>query len=80
VAKAGTKHRKEEAFLELIGKKVYEYRKAAGMSQTELAMACHEDTDYSQIARIEKGKVNFTISYLKIIADALGITPQDLLP
>ena len=36
--------------------------------------------DYSQLARMESGKVNFTISYLFRVAEALGVTPKDLLP
>ena len=36
--------------------------------------------DYSQLARMELGQVNFTISYLFRVAEALGITPKDLLP
>lgn len=36
--------------------------------------------DYSQLARMELGQVNFTISYLFRVAEALGITARDLLP
>ena len=36
--------------------------------------------DYSQLARMELGQVNFTISYLFRVAEALGVTPKDLLP
>jgi len=36
--------------------------------------------DYSQLARMETGQVNFTISYLFRVAEALGVTPKDLLP
>lgn len=35
---------------------------------------------YSQSARMETGQVNFTISYLFRVAEALGVTPKDLLP
>ncbi|MCB0716711.1 MAG: helix-turn-helix transcriptional regulator [Chitinophagaceae bacterium] len=44
----------------------------------ELAFACG-DIDYSQINRIELGKVNFTISYLSLIATVLEISPEDIL-
>lgn len=36
--------------------------------------------DYSQWARMETGSVNFSISYLFRVAEALGVTPKDLLP
>lgn len=36
--------------------------------------------DYSQLARMELGQVNFTISYLFRVAEALGVTPKELLP
>ncbi len=36
--------------------------------------------DYSQLARMELGQVNFSISYLFRVAEALGVTPKDLLP
>lgn len=36
--------------------------------------------DYSQLARMETGQVNFTVSYLFRVAEALGVTPKELLP
>ena len=36
--------------------------------------------DYTQWARMETGQVNFTISYLFRVAEALGVTPKQLLP
>jgi len=44
----------------------------------DLAFKCN-DKDYSQINRVELGKVNFSISYLSLIAEALGVKPQELL-
>ena len=52
---------------------------AKGLTQMDLAFACN-DKDYSQINRIELGKVNFSVSYLSLIAGVLEVTPQDLLP
>lgn len=49
------------------------------MTQSELAFACN-DKDYSQINRIELGKVNFSVSYLSLIAGVFNISPKDLLP
>lgn len=71
---------KDEDFLRIIGEKIRSYRIEKGMTQTELAIACEDNKDYSQISRMERGKVNFSITYLKLVAEALDVTPQDLLP
>jgi transcriptional regulator with XRE-family HTH domain len=74
VAKASKKHQlKDEEFLKLIGDRIRFYREAKGWTQTELAVACKDDLDYSQISRMERGIVNFSITYLKAVADALNI-------
>ena len=44
----------------------------------ELAFVCN-DIDYSQINRIELGKVNFSVSFLIIISESLGVSPEDLI-
>ncbi|MBS1926403.1 MAG: helix-turn-helix transcriptional regulator [Bacteroidetes bacterium] len=41
------------------------------MSQEDLAFEC-DYADFSQINRIELGKVNFSVSYLSLIAKALN--------
>lgn len=74
------KQLKDEEFLKLIGDKIRQYRTEKGLSQTALAIACKDDLDYSQISRMERGTVNFSITYLKTIAQALDLNPQDLLP
>lgn len=56
-----------------------ELRLKQGLTQMELAFKCN-DKDYSQINRVELGKVNFSVSYLTLIAEALGVTPKELLP
>ncbi len=48
------------------------------VSQETLANEC--EIDYSQINRMELGKVNFSVSYLSKIAGVLNINPKDLLP
>lgn len=70
---------RDDLFLKQIGNKVREYRLGKGITQMDLAFKCG-DKDYSQINRVELGKVNFSVSYLKLIAEALNISPQDLLP
>ncbi|HWR34182.1 MAG TPA: helix-turn-helix transcriptional regulator, partial [Chitinophagaceae bacterium] len=69
---------REEAFLKKIGENIRNYRKAKGLTQMELAFACN-DIDYSQINRIELGKVNFSVSYLIIISESLGVSAEDLI-
>jgi transcriptional regulator with XRE-family HTH domain len=61
-----------------IGERVRELRQKAGLTQMELAFRCN-DKDYSQINRVELGKVNFSVSYLTLIANALEVTPKDLI-
>jgi len=45
----------------------------------ELAFLCN-DKDYPQINRMELGKVNFSVSYLSLLAEALEVKSKDLLP
>lgn len=47
------------------------------MSQENLAFEC--GLEYSQINRIELGKINTSISHLFLIAKALKVTPQELI-
>ncbi|MBS1614918.1 MAG: helix-turn-helix transcriptional regulator [Bacteroidetes bacterium] len=49
------------------------------MTQTELAFRCN-DVDYSQISRIELGKVNCSLSYIDLVAEALDLDIHDLVP
>lgn len=70
---------RDDSFLQKIGERVRELRVAQGMTQMDLAFKCN-DKDYSQINRVELGKVNFSVSYLALISEALGVTPHDLLP
>jgi transcriptional regulator with XRE-family HTH domain len=62
-----------------VGAKIRENRLKSGLTQMDLAFKCN-DIDYSQINRLELGKVNFSISYLKLIASVLNVTITDLLP
>jgi transcriptional regulator with XRE-family HTH domain len=72
-----SKYFKDEEALKLIGEKIREIRVSKQISQEALANTC--DIDYSQINRMELGKVNFGVSYLFRIADALEVDPKDLL-
>lgn len=72
-------YHRDDDFLKAVGAKIRAYRLEKGLTQMELAFAC-DDKDYSQINRIELGKVNFSISYLALLANVLDVTPQDLMP
>lgn len=71
------KYFKDDEALKHIGNKIREFRTIKKISQESLANTC--DIDYSQINRMELGKVNFGISYLFRIAQALEVDPADLL-
>lgn len=80
MAKKGKiKHLRSDEQLKEIGDKIRKYRLAKGYTQAELAFECG-DKDWSQISRMERGLVNFSISYLLLVAEALEISPKDLLP
>lgn len=62
----------------LVGAKIREARLKKEITIEYLANS--SGMDYSQLARMETGQVNFTISYLFRVAEALGVTPKELLP
>lgn len=72
------KYYRNDPFLQKIGENIRELRVQKGMTQMEFAFAC-DDIDYSQINRIELGKVNFSVSYFFLIAKKLEVSPKDLL-
>lgn len=69
---------KDELFLKNIGIKIRECRTLNGISIENLANEC--DIDYSQLSRMELGKVNSSVSFLSKIAKSLKIDPKELLP
>lgn len=76
-AKEKSKYYKNDEALKLIGERIRKIRIKNEISQETLANEC--EIDYSQLNRMELGKVNFSISYLYRIARALNIDPKDLL-
>jgi transcriptional regulator with XRE-family HTH domain len=73
------KHFRKDEQLKLIGENIRKFRLAKNLTQMELALLCN-DKDWSQISRMERGLVNFSISYLLLVAEALEVSPKDLLP
>ena len=72
------KYYEDDALLSQVGENIRNTRIAKDMSIESLANEC--ELDYSQISRIELGKVNFSISHLYKITKALEIDPKNLLP
>jgi DNA-binding Xre family transcriptional regulator len=68
---------REEKILKQIGSNIRRVHKSKNISQENLANEC--EMDYSQVNRMELGKVNFSISYLFRIAKALGVSPEHLI-
>jgi transcriptional regulator with XRE-family HTH domain len=71
------KYFREEKILKHIGANIRRIRRSRKISQENLANEC--GMDYSQLNRMELGKVNFSISYLFRIANALEVSPQKLI-
>lgn len=62
----------------VVGEKIRKCRKAQKMTIEDLAIKCA--VDYSQVSRMERGRVNFTYFSLLKIASALDIDPKELQP
>jgi len=77
--KATKKQFRNDEALKIIGANIRKYRLAKGLTQIELAFECG-DIDWSQISRMERGLVNFSISYLLQVAHVLNISPKEILP
>lgn len=67
-----------EQLAKTLGTLVRTQRKASGLSQDALALACNIDRSY--MGRIERGEVNITVEKLYQIAKALDCEPSALLP
>jgi transcriptional regulator with XRE-family HTH domain len=70
-------HIVEPIAIELLATNVRKFRVKANISQTTLANIV--GVSYSQIARIELGKINTSVSMIYMIAMALDIEPDLLL-
>jgi transcriptional regulator with XRE-family HTH domain len=68
---------RDEEVLKAFGQHLKRLRKSKKMSQMELAQKAN--ISLSQIARIELGLINTTISTIHVIASALEIDPYKLL-
>ena len=69
--------KQDKNYIILFGKNLRKVRKSKGLSMEMLSYDA--GMEYSQISRIELGKINTTISTLKQLADALEVEPKELL-
>jgi len=76
-ANLNVRYFKDEIGLKLIGEQIRSIRKAQKISQAQLGFECNLARE--QINRIEKGKINTSVSNLLAIAKALNIHPKELL-
>ncbi|MEO7049631.1 MAG: helix-turn-helix transcriptional regulator [Ferruginibacter sp.] len=73
----GKRQYKDDEDFRPTGMKIREVRLRRKISQEKLAIECN--FDYSQINRMELGKVNFTIHTLFKVCRALQVEPGELL-
>ena len=64
---------RDDKAIKKFGKKLREIRQSRGISQEDLALKC--GLEYSQVNRIELGKVNTSISHVFLLAKHLEINP-----
>lgn len=67
----------EALLLSNFGNRVRTARLAIGLSQEKLALDCGLDRTY--ISSVERGKRNVSLINIHKLADALGISPTELL-
>lgn len=67
----------EETFITNLGTHIRQLRESKNLSQQDLANDCN--IPKSQVARIERAKINTTVRTLIKIANALEIEPKELL-
>lgn len=60
----------------LVGKRIREEREKQNLTQTELAIAVGKDRQY--LYKIEAGKVTPNVSTIAVLAEALGVSLNDL--
>lgn len=73
---ADVNNTRNTVYLKAFGGNLRKLRKKQGMTMMELAFEA--DIEYSQVAKIERGLVNTTISTVQILAQALKVKPADL--
>lgn len=67
----------KEAYLKKLGEHIARLRISKGISQAEFARSC--DKDPQSLNRLEKGKINPSIIYLREIAEQLDMEVGEML-
>ena len=67
---------RNDKVLKRLGERIREVRLSKGISLEKLALEA--GIEYSQISRIELGKINTSVSHLFLIASTLKVTPAEL--
>ena len=70
------KNIRNEEFIKQLGRRIIVLRFERGLSQEQLANMA--DIPLAQVGRIERGKINCTVSTLRAISIALNIHLKDL--
>ena len=70
------KQLRDEEFIGALAKRLREIRLSKGISQEQLSYS--SKLEFSQISRIERGKINTSISQIAAICKALKIQPKEL--
>ena len=73
---AGVNKTRNDAYLKAFGEHLRKLRKKHGLTMMELAFEA--EIEYSQVAKIERGVINTTISTAHNLATALEISTHEL--
>ncbi len=73
---ASVNHSRNADYLKTFGEHIRKVRKMQGLTMMQLAYEA--DLEYSQIAKIERGLSNTTISTVLVLANALQVKPAEL--
>lgn len=74
MSKVGLKYR------EPVGRTIQKIRESKGMTRKHLADAVGGDCSESDIAKYENGSASMTMTTFFSVAEALNVTPNDLVP
>lgn len=66
----------KDDFKKLFGKNLKRIRESKGLSFRKLAQRC--DIDYSNLNKIEKGKINISLSTVLELSKGLEVHPKEL--
>jgi transcriptional regulator with XRE-family HTH domain len=71
------KNYRDNELLKRVGENIRTARESKNLTIVDLSVAM--SVDPTQVGRVERGIVNFTVSYLSLFAKALEVSMEDLL-